>query len=318
MNIQPVNSTVIKKAAEYLRFGRLVAFPTETVYGLGADATNDRAVAEIFSAKGRPQFNPLIVHVCHVSMAKRFAVWNDLAEKISAAFWPGPLTFILPRTADCSISLLASAGGDTIGVRMPAHSVAHALLAEAGVPVAAPSANRSGRISPTAASHVYEELGELPAMILDGGECSVGIESTVIDLSGSGVTLLRPGFVTRDQLQEVTGMDVAVPGETQGILKSPGMLASHYAPSLPVRLNVTDPRADEALLAFGSNVPPGAKYVFNLSADGNLVEAAAHLFAGLRELDHPELYSAIAVMPLPDLGIGVAINDRLARAAAAR
>lgn len=314
MNILPVNRTTIKKAAGLLRAGGLVAFPTETVYGLGGDATNDLAVASIFSAKGRPQFNPLIVHVHDIEMAKKFVAWNDLAEKLSEKFSPGPLTFILPRLSGSEISLLASAGGDTVGIRIPAHEVARELLKEAGIPIAAPSANRSGRVSPTAARHVYEELGDVLPIILDGGECEVGIESTVVDLSGEEIILLRPGIITREQIERSLGICISTLNDVSGELKSPGLLASHYAPSLPVRINIDMPNPGEGLLAFGDNVPVGAKATLNLSPNGDLKEAAARLFSGLRELDKAEEYSAIAVMPIPDTGIGIAINDRLRRA----
>lgn len=314
MNILSVNSATIKKAAGILQSGGLVAFPTETVYGLGGDATNDLAVAAIFSAKGRPQFNPLIVHVSNIAMAQQFVIWNGWAEKLAAQFCPGPLTFILPRLPGSKISLLASAGGDTIGIRIPAHPVARQLLVEANLPIAAPSANRSGRVSPTAAQHVYEELGDVVPMILDGGGCNVGIESTVIDLSGDEIILLRPGIITREQIEECLGIKISTLDDVSGVLKSPGLLASHYAPSLPVRLNVVKPNSDEAYLAFGPDVPAGAKKVLNLSPVANLKEAAARLFSGLRELDNMQEYSAIAVMPIPDTGIGIAINDRLRRA----
>lgn len=298
-----------------MRFGNPVAFPTETVYGIGADAANDRAVAEIFAIKGRPQFNPLIVHVRDIAMAKRFVAWNAYADMLARAFFPGPLTLVLPRLPDSGISLLASAGGDTVGIRVPSHGAAQALLAAAGIPIAAPSANRSGRVSPTSAQHVHEELGDAVPLILDGGTCGVGIESTVIDISGNAPALLRPGFITAGQLESVLGEKIAVANGADGKLKSPGLLKSHYAPSLPVRLHVQEPRGDEALLAFGAFVPQGAKTTLNLSENADLKEAAARLFACLRMLDRPDLYSAIAIMPIPDAGIGVAVNDRLRRAA---
>lgn len=317
MNIQLANPNSFRKAAELLRAGKLVAFPTETVYGIGADATNDFAVAEIFALKGRPSFNPLIIHVADAAMAKRLVAWNDIAEKLASIFWPGPLTFVLPRLANSKISLLASAGGNTLGIRMPAHKVAHALLEEAGIPLAAPSANRSGRVSPTVAQHVRDEFSGGVSLILDGGNCEVGIESTVVDLSTPDIILLRPGIITHEQLENVAGRKVLLAGETPETLKSPGMLASHYAPSLPVRLNITAPETGEALLAFGGNVPQGTRHVVNLSSSGDLKEAAARLFSALRELDKPGIYTAIAVMPIPSEGIGAAINDRLKRAATA-
>ena len=318
MNIESATERSIKRAAKLLHEGQLVAFATETVYGLGGNALDDKAVAEIFSIKGRPQFNPLIVHVCDIAMAQGIVVWNAWAEKLATAFWPGPLTLVLKRLPDCNVSLLASCGGDTLGVRMPAPDSARQMIKASGVPIAAPSANRSGRVSPTTAQHVYEELGNSIPLILDGGACEVGIESTVIDLSGDKPVLLRPGFVTAEQIKVILNTDV-IPMKA-GILgskefKSPGQLASHYAPSLPVRLNVTKPNANEALLAFGANVPSGAKVTINLSERGDLKEAASRLFSALRELDKPE-YTAIAIMPIPEEGLGIAVNDRLKRAAA--
>jgi L-threonylcarbamoyladenylate synthase len=317
MNIQPATPTIIAHAASLLKRGGVVAFPTETVYGLAADATNDKAVAEIFSLKGRPEFNPLIVHVNNVAMAEREVVWNAQAEALAKAFWPGALTLVLPRKKDSRISLLVSAGGDTLGVRMPAHEVARALIDAAATPLAAPSANRSGRVSPTTAQHVRDEFQNEIELIIDGGACVVGVESTVIDVSGDTPVLLRHGGITQEAIEALLGKPLATMQEKQAMLKSPGMLESHYAPSLPVRLNVTAPLASEALLAFGTTVPAGAMHTLNLSESGNDKEAAAKLFAALRELDTDE-YSAIAVMPIPEAGLGAAINDRLQRAAAHR
>jgi L-threonylcarbamoyladenylate synthase len=304
----------IGRAAELLRAGRLVAFPTETVYGLGGDATNERAVAEIFAAKGRPRFNPLIVHIRGLAEAEALAFFDDRARSAAELFWPGPLTLILPRRNDSGLSLLASAGLDTVAVRVPAHEVAQALLRETGRPIAAPSANRSGRVSPTEASHVAEEFGDSVALILDGGRTLVGLESTVLDLSGDTPALLRPGGITSEQLTELLG-PIAAPDESQP--KSPGMLPSHYAPSLPLRLDAVSAQPGEALLAFGPNVPPGFAEVLWLSRFGDLSEAAANLFAMLRQLDRPS-FTGIAVMPIPEQGLGCAINDRLRRAAAPR
>ncbi|MBV9154509.1 MAG: threonylcarbamoyl-AMP synthase, partial [Alphaproteobacteria bacterium] len=288
--------------------------PTETVYGLGADATNDLAVAEIFAAKERPRFNPLIVHVPGIAEAEAFAAFNATAQRAAARFWPGPLSLVLPRRGDCGLSLLASAGLDTVAVRAPDHPVAQALLRETGRPIAAPSANRSGRVSPTEAAHVAEELGDKIAMILDGGPTSVGLESTVLDLSGGAPALLRPGAVTLEDLTELLG-PIAAP--SAGAPKSPGMLPSHYAPALPVRIAATEARRGEALLAFGAEAPAGFAEVLWLSRSGDLAEAAANLFAMLRRLDRP-CFSGIAVMPIPEHGLGRAINDRLRRAAALR
>ena len=316
--IVPADEAAIRKAADFLRAGRLVAFPTETVYGLGADATDDRAVAGIFAAKGRPRFNPLIVHVAGLAQAADHVILGDLAHRLAARFWPGPLTLILPRKPDCRISLLCSAGLDSLGLRAPAHPVAQALIDACGLPLAAPSANASGRVSPTTAAHVAEDLGDQVALILDGGPCPIGIESTVLDLAGQRPLLLRPGAVTREEIEALAGpvaADAALePGATP---RSPGQLESHYAPRLPLRLDADDAGPDEALLAFGPGVPEGAAVIVNLSPTGDLEEAAAHLFAALHDLDRPGL-SAIAVMPIPDRGLGQAINDRLRRAAAPR
>jgi L-threonylcarbamoyladenylate synthase len=314
----PADEAAIEHAAGLLRTGELVAFPTETVYGLGGDATDDRAVARIFAAKGRPRFNPLIVHVPGLAEAEGLAVFDRRARESAARFWPGPLSLVLPRRAESGLSLLASAGLDTVAVRAPAHPLAQELLRQAGVPVAAPSANRSGRVSPTTAAHVAAELGGEIEMILDGGPCPVGVESTVLDLTGAMPVLLRPGAVTLEQLTEALGpVSVAGEGEGEAAPRSPGRLPSHYAPTLPVRLNATVARPGEALLAFGPEPPPGFAETLNLSMHSGIVEAAANLFAMLRILDRPE-FCGIAVMPIPDEGIGRAINDRLRRAAAPR
>ena len=323
--ILPPSEESLARAAALLRGGGLVAFPTETVYGLGADATSDAAVAGIFAAKDRPQFNPLIVHFTDAEAAAREVVFDDRAERVAAAFWPGPLTLVLPRRADSRLSLLCSAGLDSQAVRVPAHPLARRLLAKAGVPLAAPSANASGRISPTTAAHVAASLGARVPLILDGGPCAVGLESTVLDLSGETPAILRPGAVTVQDLtpvlgEVVAGGEAAEKGYAEG-LKGPGMLASHYAPGHPVRLDATEVAGDEALLAFGPQVPAGAAAVENLSARGDLTEAAAGLFAALHRLDALEV-RGIAVMPIPEEGpqggLGAAINDRLRRAAAPR
>jgi L-threonylcarbamoyladenylate synthase len=311
----PATRRAITNAVALLRAGRLVAFPTETVYGLGGDATNERAVAEIFAAKGRPRFNPLIVHVPGLAEAEVVAVFDARARRAAARFWPGPLTLVLRRRDDSGLSLLASAGLDTVAIRVPCHQVAQALLHETGRPIAAPSANRSGRVSPTEAAHVAEELGDRVALILDGGRTPVGLESTVLDLSGEAAVLLRPGGVTLEQLTEFLGpiamrADAAEP-------KSPGMLPSHYAPALPLRLEAIEAHPGEALLAFGPDAPPGFAEVLWLSRAGDLAEAAANLFAMLRRLDRPP-FTGTAVMPIPEHGLGRAINDRLHRAAAPR
>ena len=298
-----------------LRDGGLVAFPTETVYGLGADATNDRAVAAIFVAKERPRFNPLIMHIAEARDAEALARFDARARRMARAFWPGALTLVLPRAPDCTVSLLASAGLGTLALRMPAHDLARDLIRRVGRPLAAPSANRSGRVSPTTAAHVAAELDGRIAAIIDGGTCRIGIESTIIDLGGERPTLLRPGGVAREAIEAVLGpIADAAP---DGSVRAPGMLASHYAPELPLRLEARTVRTDEALLAFGPALPSGAAETLSLSESGDLVEAAANLFAALRALDRPQ-FAGIAVMPIPDHGLGLAINDRLRRAAAPR
>jgi L-threonylcarbamoyladenylate synthase len=306
----------IDDAARLLRSGELVAFATETVYGLGADATNDRAIAAIFAAKDRPRFNPLIVHVADAVAAASLASFDARARMLAARFWPGPLSLVLPRRQDCRVSLLASAGLDTVALRVPAHESARALIASAGTPLAAPSANRSGRVSPTTAEHVVSELDGRIAAILDGGPCPVGVESTVLDLSTPAARLLRPGGLALESIEAVIG-PVARAIDPSAAPRSPGMLRSHYAPSLPLRLEATSVAPDEALLAFGRNVPQGAARTRSLSDRGDLAEAAANLFAALRALDRPD-WRAIAVMPIPEQGLGLAINDRLRRAAAPR
>ena len=312
--ISSADPPAIARAAALLRAGRLVAFPTETVYGLGGDATDDRAVAEIFAAKGRPRFNPLIVHVPGLAEAAALAVFDARARHVARRFWPGPLSLVLRRRPDSGVSLLASAGLDTVAIRAPADPVAQALLDATGRPVAAPSANRSGRVSPTEAAHVAAELGAAVALILDGGRCAVGLESTVLDLSGEAPVLLRPGAVTLEDLTALLG-PIAMPGP--GAPRSPGMLASHYAPRLPLRLDAVDARPGEALLAFGADPPPGFAETLWLSRTGDLAEAAANLFAMLRRLDRPA-FSGIAVTPIPERGLGRAISDRLRRAATRR
>jgi L-threonylcarbamoyladenylate synthase len=314
--IVAADDATIEAAARLLREGRLVAFPTETVYGLGGDATNGRAVARIFAAKGRPRFNPLIVHVPGLAEAEALATFDERAREAARRFWPGALSLVLRRREACGLSLLVSAGLDTVALRVPAHPLAQSLLRAAGRPIAAPSANRSGRVSSTSADHVAAELARRVALILDGGACPIGLESTVLDLSGDKPVLLRPGGITLESLTETFGaiesaaVDEAAP-------HSPGRLPSHYAPRLPVRLDATSARPGEALLAFGAEAPPGFAEVLWLSRSGDLAEAAANLFAMLRRLDRPE-FSGIAVIPIPERGLGRAINDRLRRAAAPR
>ncbi len=295
----------VAEAAAILRRGGLVAFPTETVYGLGADATNGEAVAAVFAVKGRPRFNPLIVHVGSLHEAEGLVEFSAPARALAERFWPGPLTLVLPRRADCALSLLVSAGLDTVALRMPSHPLALRLIAETGRPIAAPSANRSGRVSPTTAAHVREELGGDVDLVLDGGPTPLGIESTVIGFEGGKPVLLRPGAVPREALPPL-----AMPSSTA--IASPGQLESHYAPRAALRLDARETRPGEAMLGFG----PG-RADLNLSPRGDLREVAANLFAMLRALDASGA-AAIAVAPIPDAGLGEAINDRLRRAAAPR
>ena len=315
-NITAATPEAIERAAALLRAGALVAFPTETVYGLGADATNDTAVAKIFAVKGRPNFNPLIVHVAHLAAAERLAVFDDRARLAARHFWPGPLTLVLTRRDDSGLSPLVSAGLPTVALRVPIHGVDLDLLMEAGVPIAAPSANRSGHVSPTTAADVAADLGDHVSLILDGGPCQFGIESTVLDLSRPSPALLRPGAITVEQLTEILG-PIEIAGDSEDAPRSPGQMPSHYAPNLPVRLNATDARPREALLAFGTPAPGGFAEVLFLSRTGDLREAAANLYAMMRRLDRPE-FTGIAVMAIPETGLGRAINDRLRRAAAPR
>jgi L-threonylcarbamoyladenylate synthase len=309
--ILPANEANVLEAASLLRDGGLVAFPTETVYGLGANALDDRAVAKIFGAKERPRFNPLIVHVRDREEAEELVTFNPLASTLADAFWPGALTLVLPRKEPSPLALLVSAGLPTAAVRSPAHPIARALVDAAGVPIAAPSANRSGRVSPTRASDVSEDLQGRVDVILDGGPCPMGIESTVIGFDGARPILLRPGAVARSAVEKVLGPLSAAAG---GIVHAPGMLAAHYAPRAELRLNATQVRPGEALLAFGPNVPADAAFVHNLSPTGDLTEAAANLFHMLRSLDRTGA-STIAVMRIPNHDLGEAINDRLERAA---
>jgi L-threonylcarbamoyladenylate synthase len=318
--ILDATDAALARAATLLRDGRLVAFPTETVYGLGADATNDRAVAAIFALKGRPHFNPLIVHVAAVGAARELVALDARAERLAAQFWPGPLTLVLPRRKDCAVSLLASAGLDSLAVRVPAHPVAQALLRAAGRPLAAPSANPSGKMSPTTARHVVDgfaglgDAGGALALVLDGGRCAIGLESTVVDLCGARPALLRQGGVTEEALAAAIGPLAIDDGEEPAAPRSPGQLLSHYAPERKLRIDAQSVAPDEALLAFGPAPLTGAAVTENLSPTGDLSEAAANLFALLRRLDRPDV-TGIAAMPVPERGLGRAINDRLRRAA---
>jgi L-threonylcarbamoyladenylate synthase len=320
--LKPAAET-IAAAARCLAAGGLVAFPTETVYGLGADAANGEAVARLYEAKGRPAFNPLISHVPDAAAARRLGRFDPAAARLADAFWPGPLTLVLPKMPDCPVAELATAGLDTIAVRVPDHPIAHDLLAAFGRPVVAPSANRSGHVSPTTAQHVLADLRGRIDLIIDGGPTPVGVESTIIACLGEPL-LLRPGGVPRTAIERVLGHALAerpAPASDEGEAPlAPGQLASHYAPATALRLDARDVNAGEALLAFGPTLPAGAQRaarVLNLSSRGDLIEAASNLFSHLRALDAAGV-SAIAVMPVPHEGLGEAINDRLQRAAAPR
>lgn len=307
--VKPATPDTISEGAALLKKGELVSFPTETVYGLGADATDDKAVASIFEAKGRPQFNPLIVHVPDISWISAFAIFTENGKRLAERFWPAPLTLVMKRKPDSRISYLVSAGLETVAVRLPAHPVARELIEKAGIPIAAPSANISGTVSPTTAEHVRQGLEEKISLIIDGGASPVGLESTVLDVTGEIPVLLRAGGLTVEEIKAETG-EVLFPEKDPALPRSPGQLASHYAPSLPVRLNAVSPEKGEAFLGFGKS--KGA--VMNLSESADLKEAAANLFAFMRLLDKSS-YSGIAVAPIPMSGLGLAINDRLKRAA---
>lgn len=333
-NVIAADQNGFDQACGILRSGGLVAFPTETVYGLGADATNAIACASIYEAKGRPSFNPLIVHFPNSSEAEKRVIFTDKAEQLSQSFWPGPMTLVLSRRSNCDIAELCSAGLNSLAVRVPGHPIAHELLERSQLPLAAPSANASGKISPTTAEHVVNSLGDRVPCILEGQACSVGLESTVIDLTGITPVLLRPGSLTQLEIEAVIGpimlgqsLMESKAEKGQSItpeLRSPGLLKSHYAPSLPLRLNATTVQPDEALLAFGPSPLTGATMTYNLSEKADLREAAANLFAALHDLDsHDDIegrskIKGIAAMPIPVEGLGLAINDRLKRAAAPR
>lgn len=308
----------IRRAAALLRAGGLVGFATETVYGLGADATNARAVARIFEAKERPRFNPLICHFSSADAAFLHVVADARAEALAAAFWPGPLTLVLPRRDSSPVSAIAAADLPSLAVRVPDHQVARRLLELVGRPVAAPSANRSGRVSPTIADHVLADLDGRIDAVLDSGATRVGLESSVLDLTGPIAVLLRPGGCTREAIEAV--IDEVSVAAADTAVRAPGMLRSHYAPRLKLRLGAVAVGDDEALLGFGPDAPP-ARLTINLSARGDLIEAAANFFGALRRIDEEATalgLAGIAVSPIPDQGIGVAINDRLGRAAAPR
>jgi L-threonylcarbamoyladenylate synthase len=317
----PAGPEAAAAAAKILAAGGLVAFPTETVYGLGADANNALAVARLFAAKGRPSFNPLIAHVPGFAAAQPLGRFDQIAERLAQAFWPGPLTLVVPKAAGCPVAELATAGLDTIALRAPDHPVARAILAAFGKPVVAPSANRSGHLSPTTAQHVLADLGGRVDLIVDGGPTPLGLESTIVACLGEPVRL-RPGALPRAEIERVLGLPLAEPPAAAGGAEAPlapGQLASHYAPRARLRLDAHSVRTGEALLAFGP-VPPNAMpgvTSLNLSPRADLIEAAANLFSHLRALDAAGTAS-IAVMPVPHEGLGEAINDRLQRAAAPR
>ncbi len=306
-------ASTISKAATLLRDGGLVAFPTETVYGLGADATNDVAVARIFAAKQRPQFNPLISHVADMEAAFRLGVFSNDAEKLAAAIWPGPLTIVVERRKDCPISLLCSAGLPSVALRVPSHPLALETLRAVDRPIAAPSANRSGRISPTTAEHVLASLGNAVDMILDGGPSTVGVESTVVRFMDDAPYMLRSGGLARDTIENILRRPMMTPMNYDADLHSPGQLESHYAPQAQLRLNAVAPEFGEAYLGFGEH----GDGPWTLSKTGDLQEAAANLFKMLHVIDDSSL-EHIAVAPIPMTGLGEAINDRLIRAAAPR
>jgi L-threonylcarbamoyladenylate synthase len=309
----------IPVAVAALTAGNLVGMPTETVYGLAADAANATAVGAIFLAKGRPRFNPLIVHVADIRAARAIGEFTPAAARLAEAFWPGPLTLVVAKRSSAPVADIALAGLATVAIRVPAHPVARALLAAFGRPLVAPSANRSGHVSATTAAHVAADLGAAVAVILDAGPAEIGIESTIVGLAGGRPTLLRAGAVPREVIEDALGARLAMPDSGPAAPPAPGMLASHYAPAAVLRLEATSVRTGEALLAFGRTLPPNlaaAVAVVNLSPTGNLAEAAANFFSALRTLDAQA--ATIAVAPIPDEGLGEAINDRLRRAAAPR
>lgn len=312
MPVIAASEEAIQQAADALLRGEIIAFPTEGVYGLGANALDGSALAKLFAVKDRPRFNPLIVLVPNLAAAETYAVVTEQGHNLAAAFWPGPLSLVLKRRQPCAIAELASAGLDSIALRAPGHAVAQAILAKANVPIAAPSANRSGHISPTTASQVEAELGERPAMILDGGPCPLGVESTVIGLDGTRPTLLRAGALPREELEDVLGERLPL-AETG----APAESGNRYGLRASLRLDATSAQKGEALLAFGPDGSGFSGPTLNLSASGDLNEAAANLFTALRKLD-ADGAKAIAVMPIPERGLGAAINDRLRRAAKAR
>ncbi|MEL6089081.1 L-threonylcarbamoyladenylate synthase [Bartonella schoenbuchensis] len=318
MTILPLNSASIKEAVEVLKQGQLVALPTETVYGLAGDATNGKAIASIFTTKKRPQFNPLIVHVSSIVMAEHYVEIDLLSRRFMEAFWPGPLTLVLPLKVNHNIHPLTTSGLDTLAVRFPVGGFAE-VVQHFGRPLAAPSANQSGGLSPTSATSVFASLGASVPLIIDGGVSKIGLESTIIKVCNKNIYLLRPGGVTAEEIEEVAGQSLKQLDQRAAI-EAPGMLKSHYAPNALVRLNAQKVESDEALLAFGPNRIVGAENaisILNLSESGQLEEAAFHLFDYMKQLDSLKV-KCIAVESIPFYGLGVAINDRLMRAAAPR
>lgn len=313
--ILPSNTTTVSLLAEKLVNGELVAFPTETVYGLGADATNKKAVAAIYSAKGRPSFNPLIAHYPSLEAAQVDALFSEKALQLAHAFWPGPLTLVLPKKSDSKVCTLATAGLDTIAVRVPAHPIALELLKVSNKPIVAPSANPSGFLSPVTAQQVKKGLGEKISWILDGGKTTKGLESTIVDCTTDTPTILRHGPITLQMLIEKVRTVTESSQHSENMPKAPGMLLQHYAPRCPLRLSISNPQSGEALLAFGPGlIPLGFEIVLNLSPTGDLQEAAANLFDYLHQLEDQNV-SGIAVMPIPHESLGEAIHDKLKRAA---
>lgn len=309
-----IDYTLIKKACDLLHQGHVVAMPTETVYGLAADATRDQAIVKVYEMKNRPSFNPLIMHVPNLTEAKKYALFSKETELLAESFWQRdshrPLTFVLPRLENSNLSHLATAGLDTVAIRVPGHPIALELLRQFGKPLAAPSANRSNHVSPTTANHVRESFDDNTLFILDGGSCEIGLESTILDMTQDQPVLLRPGGTTVEEIEEVLKTSVLRHTDPSAIIKAPGMFKRHYAPRLPLRLNALESLEGEAFLGFGHE----EKATLNLSPSGNLSEAASNLFSMLRDLDNPK-FKGIAVMPIPHEGLGLAINDRLSRAA---
>lgn len=308
---------MIQKALQLLQTGDVIGLPTETVYGLGGDATNSDAVAKIYTLKGRPSFNPLIIHVDTLEKAKKYAIFSPTAIKLASQFWPGPLTLVLPLQDNHQISPLVTAGLNTVAVRCPNHPVAQELLSKYPNPIAAPSANKSGYISPTQASHVRNCFGD-KVFVLEGGSSPIGLESTIVDCSTDEISILRPGFITSQDIEAITGAVTPYHHPHQGIIKSPGQLKVHYAPTVPLRMNAIQVLPNEGLLSFGnSNLT--AEFLLNLSPSGNIVEAATNLFDFMHKMDklgQDGKITSIAVTPIQNDGIGIAINERLSRAAA--